>query len=71
MVAMASERLHDDCNAIGVRHGHWMGCWNWPHNETLTLIFSKSSMALIPCEEKKNSLIFINLQSEGTYIFIP
>ena len=28
------------------------------------------NMALIPCEEKNNSLIFIDSQSGGTYIFL-
>ena len=27
----------------------WMGHWNLPHGETLTLIFPNSFMALIPC----------------------
>ena len=30
---------------------------------------SEPNMALIPCEEKNNSLIFIDSQSGGTYIF--
>ena len=35
-------------------------------NPNIPILF----LALIPCEEKKNSLAFINLQSERTYIFI-
>ena len=27
-VAMAPERLCDDCNTTGVRHSRWMGHWN-------------------------------------------
>ena len=52
IVVLAPERLWEDCNATRVRYGRWMGFQNRPHNETLTLIFSNSSVALIPCEEK-------------------
>ena len=27
-VVVALERLCDNCNTIGVRHSHWMGCRN-------------------------------------------
>ena len=49
MVFVAPARLCDEFNAIGVGHGCWMGSWNWPHGETLTLLFPISFMTLIPC----------------------
>ena len=49
MVFVAPARLWDDFNVIRVGHDCWMGRWNFPHDKTLTLIFSISSITLIAC----------------------
>ena len=66
---MALEKLCDDYNTTKVRHNRWVGRHNGPHGETLTLIFSNSSMALIPCLEKMNSIFSLIYKGENIYIY--